>query len=284
METISGKKSESEKFAGAVDTYGVEAMMQDGKGLQFGTSHDLGQGFAKAFNIMYTDKDGSRKYPWQNSWGVSTRMMGALVMSHSDDNGLVLPPNIAPINVVIIPIFSDTEKESVLSVCSMIKDELGDIAHLDDRDFVSPGYKFNEWEKKGVPVRIEIGPRDISSNSCVVVRRDTSEKINCPMDNIKNVILDLLKEIQGNLLAKSKELLISKTYNVSTYEEFKEAVKSSKGFIKASWCGDSKCEEAIKSETKATTRCLTEEGVGVFGKCIYCGKESTDKWTFAISY
>lgn len=284
METIFGKKSEGEKFAGAVDTYGVEAMMQDGKGLQFGTSHDLGQGFAKAFNIMYTDKDGSRKYPWQNSWGVSTRMMGALVMSHSDDNGLVLPPNIAPIKVVIIPIFNDTEKESVLEGCGIAKEELGEIAYLDDRDFVSPGYKFNEWEKKGIPIRIEIGPKEISSNSCVLVRRDTLERVNCPMDNIKSVTSDLLKEIQSNLLNRSKELLISKSYNVSTYEEFKAVIIENKGFIKASWCGNPECEEKIKSETKATTRCLTKDGVGVSGKCISCGKESADKWTFAISY
>jgi prolyl-tRNA synthetase len=284
IETIFGKKSEGEKFAGAVDTYGVEAMMQDGKGLQFGTSHNLGQGFAKAFNIMYTDKDGSRKYPWQNSWGVSTRMMGALVMSHSDDNGLVLPPNIAPIKVIIIPIFNDIEKESVLKVCNRVREELGEIAHLDDRDFVSAGYKFNEWEKKGVPIRVEIGPKDISSNSCVLVRRDTFEKTNCPMDNIKSVVSDMLKEIQSNLLDRSKELLVSKTYNVSTYDEFKKVMKEKKGFIMASWCGNIECEDKIKSETKATTRCLTEDGVGVSGKCISCGKESTDKWTFAVSY
>ncbi len=180
METISGKKSESEKFAGAVDTYGIEAMMQDGKALQFGTSHDLGQNFAKAFGIMFTDKDGEKKYPYQNSWGVSTRMIGAIVMTHSDDNGLVLPPTISPVKVVIIPIFNEDEKEKVLSYCKDIKESLEDIdgVEIDDREYVSAGFKFKEWEKKGVTVRIEVGPRDIQNNPAVLVRRDTGEKEN----------------------------------------------------------------------------------------------------------
>lgn len=286
METISGKKSESEKFAGAVDTYGIEAMMQDGKALQFGTSHDLGQNFAKAFGIMFTDKDGEKKYPYQNSWGVSTRMIGAIVMTHSDDNGLVLPPTISPVKVVIIPIFNEDEKEKVLSYCKDIKESLEDIdgVEIDDREYVSAGFKFNEWEKKGVPVRIEVGPRDIQNNQAVLVRRDTGEKENVGIEKIEDVVETMLKSIQDSLLSKSKELLVSKTHRVGSYEELKTVLSSEKGFVLAHWCGNSECEEKIKSETKATTRCLTKEGIGSSGKCIICGKESKEEWVFSISY
>jgi prolyl-tRNA synthetase len=287
METYYGKKSESEKFAGAVDTYGVEAMMQDGKALQFGTSHDLGQNFAKVFNIQFTDKNGELQHPWQTSWGVSTRMIGALVMTHSDDKGLVLPPTVAPIKVVLVPIFKDSNKDKVLTyakdVYKQLEGQIEDLK-LDDRDFVSPGFKFNEWEKKGVPVRIEIGEREIENGGVVVVRRDTLEKKEIKFGNLKEEIIKILEEIQKNLYEKSKQILVSKTYRVDDYEEFKKVFSEEKGFARAGWCGDEKCEENIKHDTKATTRCLTKDGEGVKGKCIYCGKDSKNEWIFAKAY
>jgi prolyl-tRNA synthetase len=286
LETLTGRKSESEKFAGAVDTYGVEAMMQDGKSLQFGTSHDLGQNFAKVFNIQFTNKQGELEYPWQTSWGVSTRMIGAIIMTHSDDKGLVLPPTIAPIKVVVIPIYKDENKQEVLEYSRGIYEELGkniEDIEFDDRDFVSPGYKFNEWEKKGVPIRIEIGPRDMESNNCVVVRRDTSEKNEISISEVTDNVQNLLGSIQKNLLSKSKELLISNSYSVSDYDEFKDIISTKAGFVNAFWCGDPKCEESIKEETKATTRCQTPEGLEKTGKCIYCNKDGQE-WVFGISY
>lgn len=287
METYHGRKSESEKFAGAVNTYGVEAMMQDGKALQFGTSHDLGQNFAKAFGIQFTDTDGETKLPWQTSWGVSTRMMGALIMTHSDDNGLVLPPNIAPIKVVVVPIFNNENKEKVLSVASEIVKSLKkevDAVELDERDFVSPGFKFNEWEKKGVPVRIEIGERDIESNNSVVVRRDTGEKESIGYEILASKVSDILSQIQENLLSKSKDNLVSKTHRVADFEEMKSVLKGDGGFVLTGWCGSEECENSIKYYTKATTRCLIKDGEGKKGRCVYCGKESNDEWLFAKAY
>ena len=286
LETLTGKKSESEKFAGAVDTYGVEAMMQDGKSLQFGTSHNLGQNFAKVFNIQFTNKEGQLEYPWQTSWGVSTRMMGAVVMSHSDDKGLVLPPEIAPIEVVIIPIYKDNNKAKVLQYSKEIYNNLSKTIQdieFDDRDFLTPGYKFNEWEKKGVPIRIEVGPRDMESQNCVVVRRDTLEKESVSISEIEIYVEKLLNEIQKNLLSRSKDLLISNTHSVKSYEEFKDVISSKKGFVYAHWCGNPDCEEGIKVDTKATTRCQTEEGSRNTGPCIYCG-EHGEEWVFGVSY
>ena len=284
LEVYSGRKSESEKFAGALNTYGVEALMQDGKALQFGTSHDLGQNFAKAFGISFTDDDGKTKHPWQTSWGVSTRMMGAVIMSHSDDLGLVLPPKIAPIKIAIIPIFNDESKEEVLKFSNNLYEEISkviDDVELDQREFLSPGFKFNEWEKKGVPIRIEIGKRDIEKGELVVVRRDTNEKNSVNSKEIGTRVLALLEEIQQNLLKRSSEILKNNTYEVSTYDEFKKILKGKKGFIKAYWCGRDECEENIKYDTKATTRCFSKEGEG---NCIYCGKETADEWVFAIPY
>ena len=284
LEVYSGRKSESEKFAGALNTYGVEALMQDGKALQFGTSHDLGQNFAEAFGISFTDDDGKIKHPWQTSWGVSTRMMGAVIMSHSDDLGLILPPRIAPIKIVIIPIFKDESKEEVLKFSNNFYEEISkviDDVELDQREFLSPGFKFNEWEKKGVPIRIEIGKRDIEKGEVVVVRRDTNEKNSVNSTEIGTRILALLEEIQQNLLKRSSEILRNNTYEVSSYDEFRKILKGEKGFIKAYWCGRDKCEENIKYDTKATTRCFSKEGEG---NCIYCGKETADEWVFAIPY
>ncbi len=284
IDVYTGKKSESEKFAGAINTYGVEALMQDGKALQFGTSHDLGQNFSKTFDISYTDVDGEVKNPWQTSWGVSTRMMGAIVMSHSDDLGLVLPPRIAPIKIVIIPIFNDENKKEVLEFSSKIQFDLSkniEGVEVDLRDFVSPGFKFNEWEKKGVPIRVEIGQRDIENNQAVLVRRDTCEKIIVNLTELNTKCVDLLREIQVDLLRKSSEFLRESTNFVDSYDEFKSVIGSKKGFVKGFWCGKKECEESIKYETKATTRCLSNLGEG---KCIFCGEESEQEWIFAISY
>jgi prolyl-tRNA synthetase len=284
LDVYSGRKSETEKFAGAINTYGVEALMQDGKALQFGTSHDLGQNFSKAFGIRFTDKDGEEKHPWQTSWGVSTRMMGAVIMTHSDDLGLVLPPNIAPIKVVIVPIFKDENRDEVLEfsnkLVSNLKSDVSQV-ELDDRDFVSPGFKFNEWEKKGVPLRVEIGKREMDESSVVVVRRDTNDKLNIPLDDLNSRIVALLKEIQENLFNKSSEILKKGSHEVNSYEEFKDAINNKKGFVKAFWCGSKECEDNIKYDTKSTTRCLDKLESG---KCVYCGKEASEKWVFAICY
>ena len=284
LETYTGKKSESEKFAGALDTYGVEALMQDGKALQFGTSHDLGQNFSRPFNIEFVDEKGETQNPWQTSWGVSTRMMGAIVMTHSDDLGLIVPPVIAPIKVIIIPIYTDKNKEEVLGVCKDIKarlDETVEGIKLDDREYVSAGFKFNEWEKKGVPIRIEVGQRDIDGGSVTVVRRDTNEKSQVSMNSLASEVKILLDSIQSNLLERSKDILEKSTHSISSYDDFKNQLKHEKGFIKSYWCGSKECEDNIKYDTKATTRCFSKEGSG---KCIYCGKDSTKEWVFAIPY
>jgi prolyl-tRNA synthetase len=287
METYYGKKSQSEKFAGALDTYGVEAMMQDGKALQFGTSHDLGQNFSKVFNIQYADNKGKLQHPWQTSWGVSTRMIGALVMTHSDDKGLVLPPTVAPIKVVLVPILRDENKEKVLRYTKDVYKELErytEDVETDDREYISAGFKFNEWEKKGVPIRIEIGENEIKKGSVVLVRRDDLTKTNVKFGDMGKTVKKTLEEIQNTLYSKSKEILISKTYRVEDKEELKEIFSSNKGFVEAHWCEDTKCEENIKYETKATTRCLTSEGEGKKGKCVYCGKNSKNEWIFAKAY
>jgi len=285
METYSGRKSESEKFAGAVNTFGVEAMMPDGKSLQFGTSHDLGQNFAKAFEIKFADKDGTVKTPYQNSWGVSTRMMGALIMTHSDDNGLILPPSVAPIKVVIVPISKDENREKVMEYCNGVVEELKteiEEVELDARDFVSPGYKFNEWEKKGVPVRMEIGERDIQNDGVTMVRRDTNEKMFVERAQVLEYTKNLLNEIQNSLLNRSQSIITKNTHTVESYDELKTMMSGSKGYAKVYWCGDPKCEESIKAETKATTRCIAEEDTS--GKCVYCGKDSKEAWYIAQSY
>jgi prolyl-tRNA synthetase len=287
METYYGKKSQTEKFAGALDTYGVEAMMQDGRALQFGTSHDLGQNFSKVFNIQYADTNGQLQNPWQTSWGVSTRMIGALVMTHSDDKGLVLPPSIAPTKVVLIPIFKESNKAKVLQYSQDVKKQLEEYIEniqIDERDFVSPGFKFNEWEKKGAPVRIEIGEKEIERGDLVVVRRDDFSKTNVKFGKVGEFVKEKLEDIQKSLQAQSKDLLVSKTYSVKDVEELKDIFSSDKGFARAGWCGDEKCEEKIKEETKATTRCLPPQGEGKKGKCIYCSKESENEWIFAKAY
>ena len=283
MPVMIGKKSESEKFAGAVDTYGVEALMQDGKVLQFATSHDLGQNFSKAFNILFTDKEGKQKNVWQTSWGSSTRMMGGLVMVHGDDKGLVLPPKVAPFKVIVVPIYSDDTKEKVLGYVNKVVEGLESVK-VDSRENMSPGAKFNEWEKKGIPVRLEIGPKDMAKKGVTLVRRDTGEKEFVKVKKLSVKVGEVLESIQENLYTTALKRLEDGTHTVSTYDEFKNIVSKEKGFIKAHWCGDPKCEEKIKEDTKATTRCLPEEGKENKGKCIVCGKDCNEEWLFGIAY
>ena len=282
IDVLVGKKTQKEKFAGAVDTYSMEAMMLDGKSLQSGTSHYLGQNFAKAFKIQYLDKDGEIKNPYQTSWGVSTRLIGALIMAHGDERGLKLPPKVAPVQVVVIPIAA--HKEGVLAKAQEIKLQLAKLCircELDDRD-QSPGWKFNEWEMKGVPVRLEIGPRDIENGEAVVVRRDTLEKTTIKLSSIAE-ISKLLEEISLNMFKQSKEHLAKNIVAVKNMKELKEAVDNQK-FAKAMWCGCRECEDKIKEEAGATSRVIpfNEEKLGT--KCVCCGKKAKHMIYFAKSY
>jgi len=285
---IKGIKSESEKFAGAVRTYCIEAMMQDGKALQAGTSHYLGQNFAKAFNVQYQTKEGKLEYVYATSWGVSTRLVGALVMAHSDDNGLVLPPRLAPIHVVIVPIFKgDAERAAVMEKARAFADSFGPetIVRLDDRDNVSAGWKFNEWELKGVPVRIEIGPRDLAKGQAVMVRRDLGEKRPVPLDSLKEVVLRELQDMQGALLHRALDLRQANTRRLDDYESFKKQMEEPiPGFVDAGWCGSAECEAKLQEETKATIRCLPLVGEPEKCACIRCGNPGERRVVMAKSY
>ncbi|WP_138294367.1 MULTISPECIES: proline--tRNA ligase [unclassified Clostridium] len=277
-----GRKSEREKFAGAAATYSIEAMMQDGRALQAGTSHNLGQHFAKVFDIKFLDKDGSHKYAWQTSWGTSTRMIGAIVMVHGDERGLVLPPKVAPIQVVILPIAA--HKEGVLDKACELKARLeaaGIRVKVDDRD-QSAGWKFNEWEMRGVPMRMEVGPRDMENGQVVVVRRDTLEKEFLPMEGLEAAIEERLQLVHEGLYQKALKLRESKTVDATNYEAFKAGVE--KGFVHAMWCGDEACEEQIKAETGATTRNMPFEQKPFSDVCVHCGKPAKYEIYFAKSY
>lgn len=273
-----GKKTENEKFAGALYTTAVEALMPDGKVLQMGTSHNLGQNFAKVFSIKFIGEDEKEHYVWQTSWGVSTRMIGALVMVHGDDKGLVLPPKITPVQAVIIPIFyKNVAQELILEKAREVLNKLveNDIAAvLDDRPAYTPGWKFNEWELKGVPIRIEIGPRDVEQKQLTLARRDTFERLAVKEEEIVDVVNKLLEEIQNNLFNRAKKFLEDNITTVKTYDEFKEALKKKGGFIRACWCSSPTCEEKIKEETGATIRIVPFEKEEPFSNCIYCGKEA----------
>ncbi len=286
MPVIKGVKSANERFAGAVDTYTIEAMMQDGKALQSGTSHFLGQNFAKAFDVTYTKKDGTIDYVWATSWGVSTRLMGALIMTHSDDNGLVLPPKLAPIQVVIVPIYKNEEqltaiKEKVLSIKQNLEKRSISVK-FDDDDTQKPGWKFAEYELKGVPVRLAMGTRDLENGTIEVARRDTLTKETLPVANIEDHIATLLDDIQTNLFNKARDFRAANTFKANTYEEFKELIK--KGFVLAHWDGTTETEERIKDETKATIRCIPFDAQEEEGTCIYSGKPSYKRALFAIAY
>ncbi len=285
---IKGDKTENERFAGAINTYTFEAMMQDGKALQAGTSHFLGQNFAKAFDVTFTSKEGKEEYVWATSWGVTTRLIGALVMSHSDNNGLVLPPKLAPYQVVIVPIYKTNDQLSKISVrVEEIKKQLeikGITAKYDDRDTHKPGWKFAEYELKGVPVRIAIGPRDLENNTVEVSRRDTLEKNLYKMDNIAGNIELLLEDIQQNMFKKALKFRNDNTNMANTWDEFKELLDTKGGFILAHWDGTAETEIKIKDETKATIRCIPFDAAEEEGSCIYTGKPSKRRVIFARAY
>ncbi len=288
MPVIRGVKSESERFAGADETYCIEAMMQDGKALQAGTSHFLGQNFAKAFDVKYATKEGKEEYVWATSWGVSTRLMGALIMTHSDDLGLVLPPALAPIHVAVVPIYkTDEQLAQIKAKVDVFSNELKQsniTVKFDDDDQKRPGWKFAEYEAKGVPVRIAIGPRDLENNQAEVARRDTQEKQSVSLDNIGEFIKNLLDEIQSNLFEKALEFRKENIQKVDTYEEFKAKLESDGGFFLAHWDGTAETEELIQQETKATIRCLPLENNGEEGLCMVTGKPSKQRVIFAKAY
>ncbi|MEZ3598394.1 MAG: proline--tRNA ligase [Paramuribaculum sp.] len=287
MPVIKGVKSANERFAGALNTYTIEAMMQDGKALQSGTSHNLGQNFAKAFDVTFVNKDNQPEYVWANSWGVSTRLMGALIMTHSDDNGLVLPPHLAPIQVVIVPIYKNSDQLAEISkAVDPIVAKLqaaGISVKYDDAENRRPGFKFADYELKGVPVRLAIGPRDIQNNTVEVMRRDTLEKSEHHLDTIADYIPELLEEIQSNIYRKALNFRDSMTRTVDTYDEFKEEIEKG-GFILAHWDGTTETEEKIKEETKATIRCIPLDGDKTPGKCMVTGKPSAQRVIFARNY
>ncbi len=288
MPVIKGFKTESERFAGALETYCIEALMQDGKALQAGTSHFLGQNFAKAFDVKFTDKDGKQDYVWASSWGVSTRLMGALIMTHSDDNGLVLPPRLAPDQVVIVPIYRSEEQFNLVSnVAKEVMSELrlkGIRVKFDDRDTHKPGWKFNEYELKGVPVRIAIGPRDVENGTLEIARRDTLTKELVSRENVAKIVEGLMEEIQDNLYTKAANYRTENTTEVSSYEEFKKILETKGGFILAHWDGSKETEELIKNETKATIRCILINAKEEEGTCMVTGKPSKMKVLFAKAY
>ncbi len=282
---VTGQKTEKEKFAGALRTYTMEALMQDGKALQAGTSHNLGQHFAKVFDIQYLDMDGQLKYAWQTSWGTSTRMIGGIIMVHGDERGLVIPPKVAPIQLVIVPIA--LHKEGVLEKAGELFDELkaaGIRVELDDRDTQSVGWKFNEWELKGVPIRLEVGPKDIEKNQVVLVRRDNFEKSFVAMDNLTQTVRELLEDIHRGLYNKALKFREEHTHVARSFDEFVDGINNKKGFVKAMWCGDRECEDAIKDKTGATTRCIPFEQEGLGHTCVHCGREAASMVYFAKAY
>ncbi len=285
MPVIKGAKSANERFAGALETYTIEALMQDGKALQAGTSHFLGQNFAKAFDVKYLDNNNKEQYVWATSWGVSTRLIGALIMTHSDDDGLVIPPRLAPLQVVIIPIPKPNEMimAEAEKIVTLLKAK-GISVKIDKDKKKRPGFKFAEYEMKGVPIRIGIGKRDLEKGELEIARRDTKEKMNVPIEGIEDYIANLLEEIQANLLARAKAHRAEYTTEASTYEEFKDAIANKGGFVLAHWDGTTETELKIKEETTATLRCIPDDSPIEEGVCIYSGKPSKQKVIFAKAY
>jgi prolyl-tRNA synthetase len=286
MPVMKGLKSDSEKFAGALRTYSIEALMGDGRALQAGTSHNLGQNFAKAFDITFQARDKSVQHVWGTSWGVSTRLVGGVIMTHGDDSGLVLPPRVAPYQVVIVPIGRDNWRETVLPRAREIHAELvaaGIRVTLDERD-ERPGWKFSEWELRGVPLRVEIGPKDIEKSAVLVARRDTREKQSLPMEGLPARLLDLLDDVQRNLYARARLFRQEHTQRVSTYEEFKQIMEGRPGFVIAPWCGSARCEAEIKAETQATIRNMPMDAAPISGRCIHCDADATAEAWFAKAY
>jgi prolyl-tRNA synthetase len=289
MPVVWGPKSESEKFAGAHRTYAIEALMSDGKALQAGTSHNLGQHFAAAYEIEYLDKNQQRARPWSTSWGTSTRMIGGLIMTHGDDAGLILPPKVAPYQVVIVPIppRKGDWSEAVLPKSREVMAALrgaGVRVHLDDRDTQQPGFKYADWEMRGVPLRLELGPKDVEKDQCVLVRRDTREKIFVPLAGTPAKVRELLDTIQKDLLERARKFMADNTTHVASWDEFKAVMADKRGFLVAGWCGDASCEARIKEETKATIRVQPLDREPAPGSCIRCGKPSPAEVYFAQAY
>ena len=288
MPVLKGVKSPSERFAGALETYAIEALMQDGKALQAGTSHFLGQNFAKAFDVKFLNRENQLDYVWATSWGVSTRLMGALVMAHSDDKGLVLPPKLAPIQVAIVPVFKNEEQLNLISkVVNPVKKALesrGITVKYDDRDTHKPGWKFSEYEFKGVPLRITIGPRDIENNTVEIARRDTLEKETLQITDIEDKVVHLLDQIQQNMYDRALSFREQNTFTVNTWDEFVDIIENKGGFISAHWDGTAETEEKIKEATKATIRVIPLKNVKESGRCVYSGKPSAQRVIFARAY
>jgi len=284
---ITGRKSEKEKFVGAVYTTTMESIMPDGKALQMGTSHFLGQNFSRPFEVKFADRDNAEHFAWQTSWGVSWRLIGAMIMVHGDDDGLVLPPRVAPIQAAIVPIiFKERDEEAVLEKARSVREELersGIRAHVDDRRGLTPGYKFNDWELRGVPVRIEIGPRDIRRNKAVVATRHNKEKADVGLDGISSRIQEILESVQGAMLERARRLLEEKTAEISSYGEFKSGIEAG-GFLRARWCGGRECEERIKEETGGEIRVIPFGSEDAGGRCVYCGGQSESAPLFARGY
>ena len=284
---VTGRKSEREKFAGALRTYTVEGLMRDGRALQAGTSHNLGQHFARVFDITFLDQDDELKHVWQTSWGVSTRLIGALIMVHGDDRGLVLPPRIAPIQAVIVPILTKKAREEVLAAARNLRETLrgsGIRLELDDREGYSPGWKFNEWEMKGVPLRIELGPRDLAAEQVVVVRRDSGVKEALPLSELPRRLPQLLEELQGDLLERARRYREEHTRSGADYDEFLQVMERERGFFVASWCGREECELKAKEESKATIRCIPFDREPEHERCLICGQKATEVVYFARAY
>ncbi len=283
MPVVKGVKTEKERFAGAEDTYTIEALMHDGKALQSATSHFFGDGFAKAFNILYSGKDNKQHHPFQTSWGCTTRLIGAIIMTHGDDNGLVLPPAVAPVQMVIIPIAM--HKEGVLDKANELYSRLSDVCRvkLDDSDN-SPGWKFAEYEMKGVPLRLEIGPKDIENNQCVIVRRDSGEKIFVSLDELETKVPELLKAVHEGLYKKAYDRRASMTFTAKDFAELKDIADNKPGFIKAMWCGDRACEDKLKEEAGVTSRCIPFEQENLSDTCVCCGKPATKMLYWGKAY
>ena len=281
---VAGVKTEAERFAGAKDTFTIEAFMPDGRALQMGTSHNLGQNFAKTFGINFLDEKGAEQLVWQNSWGVSTRLIGALVMVHADDKGLVLPPRIAPHKAVIVPIIFEDSKEEVLTAAHKLGKDLQEFGvFVDDRDQYSSGWKFNEWELNGIPLRIELGPRDVKSGSCVIVRRDSGEKKIVKLSDAQKTVEKLLEEIQENLFSTAKSFLEKNTVEANSWKELEKAIEERK-LVLAPFCGSAECEKKIKEKTTASSRCIPFNQKSTRSKCVVCGKPVDKKGFFAKSY
>ncbi|MEK7398986.1 MAG: proline--tRNA ligase [Candidatus Poribacteria bacterium] len=286
MPVLIGRKSEAQKFPGAVHTYAVESLMSNGWALQAGTSHNLGQHFAKVFDIQYLDKNQEQQYVWQTSWGVSTRLIGGVIMTHGDNAGLILPPKIAPIQAIIVPIIFEKSRAEVLEKVNQLIQSLSDKFRVeaDLRDEYTPGWKYNEWELKGVPIRIEVGPRDVKNEQVVVVRRDTREKTIVKEADLKGVIEKMLDDIQAGIFQKAKDFRDNHTYNVDDFATFESIMEEGRGFIYSNWCGSSDCEKTIQDKTSATIRCIPLEGAEPTGKCVHCDEEGKYKVYFAKAY